>query len=54
MVMTRGDLREWGNFGERPVRVPGAGREVVLATHPGARLEEGALALPPRAGAVTR
>ena len=54
MVMTRGDLRVWGNFGERPARVPGAGREVLLATHPEARLEEGALSLPPLAGAVTR
>jgi maltooligosyltrehalose trehalohydrolase len=51
----RGSFTLACNFAATPVTVPVAGAgEVVLATHDGARLEDGGVALPARAGALLR
>ncbi len=53
--MDRGPLRVVGNFVAEPSDVPvRERRELVLATAPGAEVEDGLLRLPPLAGAVLR
>jgi maltooligosyltrehalose trehalohydrolase len=42
------------NFASEPRTVPVEGRELVLATHDGVRLDDGAVRLPPLAGALVR
>jgi maltooligosyltrehalose trehalohydrolase len=50
--LRRGRYELVANFGAERARVPSAGRELVLATHPAA-LADGVLELPGKAGAVT-
>jgi maltooligosyltrehalose trehalohydrolase len=53
--MDRGPLRVVGNFVAEPSHVPlRERRELVLATSPGAEVEDGLLRLPPLGGAVLR
>jgi len=52
--LARGDVEMVGNFGRDEAEVRVEGRDVVLATHEGVALRDGALRLPPLAGAVVR
>lgn len=53
LVVARGDSELAMNFSRVEHRVPVAGHAIALATH-GARLEDGAVILPPLAGALLR
>ena len=51
----RGDVDLCMNFHhDKETRVPCTGSQVLLATHEGTRIEDGAVVLPPRAGAAVR
>ena len=52
LLARRGAHRLACNFSREERRVPVDGGEVLLATHDGARLEDGAVHLPPLAGAL--
>jgi maltooligosyltrehalose trehalohydrolase len=52
--LERGDFEVVCNFARRPVRVGCKGEKVLIATHEEAELTDGAIQLPPLAGALLR
>ncbi|HET8560833.1 MAG TPA: DUF3459 domain-containing protein, partial [Marmoricola sp.] len=53
-TMRRGDVLVAVNFGDSPASVPVGGRDVLFETPSGVTLIDGALSLPPHAGALLR